>query len=60
MGAKLLSAFRLGLSEKQIPVVWIPKEALRLFVAGLRDGEQKTLEAVSHINRQRAAKSFPR
>jgi hypothetical protein len=27
-GAKPLSAFRLGLSEKQIPLVWIPKEAI--------------------------------
>ena len=28
MGAKPLSAFRLGLSEKQIPLAWIPKEAI--------------------------------
>lgn len=27
-GAKPLPAFRLGLSEKQIPLVWIPKEAI--------------------------------
>lgn len=27
-GAKPLSAFRLGLSEEQIPLVWIPKEAI--------------------------------